>query len=181
MYLQPLIDLYWSKDFLLNITAEAVGVVSEVVLVTVIISRYLDRKELQRWKITFSRRIQKLLDVHGDMPNTIGSMELAGDVNICYKISMWSDIAKERLRDALALVPPKLTDPGYLAAEEYLQAIRDLSREFINQKMSLTVLRTLNSRAETLAQVTALANPEGYLWTEDFLRSLEPQLREAEW
>lgn len=61
MCFQTLIDLYWSKDFLLNITAEAVGVVSEVILVTFIISRYLDHKELQRWKAAFSRRIHKLL------------------------------------------------------------------------------------------------------------------------
>lgn len=181
MSFQSLIDLYWSRDFLLNMTAEVIGVASEVLLVTVIISRYLDRKEFHRWKTTFASRIRKLLDVHRDMPTTITSMELAGDVNVPYKISMWSDIAKERLRDALALVPPELTDPAYLAAEEYLQALRDLSSEFLNQRMPLTSLRTLNRRAEKLAQVTTLPNSKTYLWSENFLVSLEPQLSEAEW
>ncbi len=35
MNICELIDIYWSKDFLLNISAEVIGVASEVTLVTI--------------------------------------------------------------------------------------------------------------------------------------------------
>ncbi len=181
MCLQSLVDLYWSKDFLLNISAEALGVLSEVVLITVVIGRYLDRKEVRRWNNAFAERIKRLLEVHREMPAALVSMSIAGDVNVPYKISMWSTDAQERLRDALALVPPKLTAPQYIAAEEYLEAIRDLSRKFVNQEMPLSVLKALNDRARALAVATDQSSPNDYLWTDDFLSSLEPQLREAVW
>lgn len=181
MCLQSLIELYLSKDFLLNVSAEALGVLSEVILITFIIGRFLDRREIHRWNVVFAARIKRLLEVHRDMPTTLASLALAGDVNIPYKISMWSSKAQERLGDALALIPPRLAAPQYAAAEEYLEAIRDLSRKFLNQEMPLSVLRTLNTRAEALATLTSQVNPKGYLWSEDFLSSLEPQLHEAVW
>lgn len=181
MCLQSLIDIYWSRDFLLNISAEALGVISEVLLVTVIIGRNLERRERRRWNDAFSARVKRLLEVHRDMPHTLSAMALAGDVNVPYKISMLSDTAEERLRDALALVPPMLTAPGYMAAEEYLEAIREVSRKFMNQEMPVSVIRALNARAEALANATSQGNPAAYLWTEQFLASLEPLLRDAEW
>ena len=115
------------------------------------------------------------------MPAALASMAIAGDVNVPYKISMWSDDAQERLRDALALVPPKLTAPQYIAAEDYLETIRDLSRKFVNQEMPLSVLEALNDCARALAVATDQSSPNDYLWTKDFLSLLGPQLSEAEW
>lgn len=162
-------------------TAEAIGVASEVILVSVIIKSYIDRKDIQRWKATFAKRIQRLLDVHKEMPHRIATMELVGDVNMPHKIIVWGGIAEEHLRDALALIPPSLTEPAYVAAEQYLEALRFLATEFMNQEMHISSLRTLNIRAQTLAQSTGLPQPATYLWAEDVFLALEPQLSEVEW
>lgn len=178
---QSLVDLYWSKEFFLNISAEALGVLFEVVLIIIIIGRYLDRKEACRWNNAFAARIKKLLEVHRDMPVALEKMAMVHDLTIFFKISIWSENAQERLRDALALVPPKLTAPQYIAAENYLEAIRDLSHKFMNQEMPLSVLEALNERARALAVATEQASPTDYLWTQDFLTSLGQQLNEDKW
>jgi hypothetical protein len=54
MCLQSLIESYWSRDFLLNVSAEALGVSSEVLFITVIVGRILERRELRRWNDAFS-------------------------------------------------------------------------------------------------------------------------------
>lgn len=181
MWIDKLIEIYCSKDFLLNITAEAIGVICEIVVVTFIIGKILDRKELQRWKTAFASRARRLLEAHRNMPTAIASMAIAGDINVPYKISMWSASAEERIRDALSLIPPKLNDPGYVAAEQYLEALRHLDEKFSNEEMPLSVLHELNKCAEVLAAATSQPNPNEYLWNEDVLRSLEPQLVDATW
>lgn len=181
MCFQPLVDLYWSKDFLLNISAEALGVVAEVILITLIIGRYVERRELQRWRTVFSTRVRRILDEHRNMPTTIDSMAIAGDINLPHKIAMWRAIIEERVRDVLTLVPPTLQNPGYAATEAYLESLRELGNAFMKQDVPLATLRTLNNRAEQLARQNGQANPQQFLWTEDFLVAIEPELRDAEW
>lgn len=181
MYLESLLDIYWSKDFLLNVSAELLGVFLEVILITVIVGRYLDQREARRWNDAFAMRIKKLLEVHRDMPVYLASMALTADLDVPYKIAFWSDRAEERLRDALAFVPPRLFAPQYVAAEEYLDGIRELERRFANQELPLSVFRLLNARAEVLATATSQVNAEAYLWTEELLSSLEEPLKQAVW
>lgn len=181
MNLQSLLDLYWSKDFLLNISAEVLGLVAEIVVVTIFIGKYLDGRELRQWKFAFSARASRLLEEHREMPNAIAQMKIADPLSTPHKIVIWLSRVDERVRDALALIPPTLDAKGYLAVECYLERIRDLSRKFADQEMPISLLRDLNDRAKALAVVTSLPHPESYLWTEETFLALESQLKVAEW
>ena len=178
---QSLIDLYWSKDFLLNISAEVIGLVAEVVVVTIFIGKYFDRRERLQWEVAFSVKVSRILEEHRDMPGAITQMAMAGSVGTPYKIAFWCNRVTDRIRDAFALVPPVPNAKGYVAVEAYLESVREILRKFANEEMPLSTLRSVNDKAAVMANAISFPQPETYLWSEDILLNLERQLRSAEW
>ena len=180
MCFKAVVDLYLSKDFLLNISAEVLGVVLEVFLVTIIIKRYLDRREKEKWRKVFSRKINNILDVHHRMPEKLKEMEMLGDVNIAYRIITWKDIIEKYVDRALAMIPPDYNEPMYKAVEEYQEKLRRASEAFINNSMPIGVLKDIDRAARDLAAHINDSSQKDYGWSKEFLMDLQKELDHLE-
>lgn len=181
MYFQTIIDLYWTQDFLLNISAELIGVTLEVVLVTCIIRKYLDKRDRDKWSAVFSRKLEKTLDIHHEMPDRINKMELVGDVNIAYRIIAWKDLIESYLKEVLALIPQDYNEPMYNAVEKYQESLRKMTYAFIDQKMNIDVLIDINEEAEHMSNYLNKLPPKSYQWDESFIIKMKAELDHLEW
>lgn len=181
MCLQTIIDLYWSEDFLLNMSAELIGVTLEVALVTIIVRKYLDRRDRKKWGAVFSRKLEKILEVHHGMPKKIQEMEIMGDVNVAYRIVAWQDIIEDYLNEALAIIPPDYNEPMYKAVEKYQESLRRNSEAFINQSMNIDILKDINAAAKHLSKHLDESSQKDYSWDKEFLSYISKEFSHLEW
>lgn len=181
MSLQTIIYLYWSEDFLLNISAELIGVTLEVILVTLIVRKYIDRKDRKKWSVVFSRKIEKILEVHHGMPKKIQEMEIMGEINIAYRIVAWKDIVEDYIIQALAIVPPDYNEPKYKAVEKYQESLRRMAEGFINQNITIDMLEDVNAAAKQLYDHLDESSQKDYSWGKEFFLYIGKEFERIEW
>lgn len=178
---RSLLELYRSKDFLLNISAEAIGVLAEVILVSLVLAWFINRRDLRNWQSAFFRRIRRALELHKELPKVLVEPRFYMGTELPAEVmfTQWGGPIEEFLKDALALVPPTLENSEYLTTEHYYQGIQQLFYDFHNEnKVEYKVLEAANGNAAELAKSVGLEHQETYVWSTDQLRDIHRILTE---